>query len=57
MGGVRTTYGSPIYREHVPSVSDATVARLEANGAIPIAKSNVTEWAGGHTFNPVFGTA
>ena len=56
VGGVRTTYGSPIYREHVPGVSDATVARLEANGAIPIAKSNVPEWAGGHTFNPVFGT-
>ena len=56
VGGVRTTYGSPIYRDHVPGVSDATVARLEANGAIPIAKSNVPEWAGGHTFNPVFGT-
>ncbi len=31
------------------------MARLERNGAIPIAKSNVPEWAGGHTFNPVFG--
>ena len=56
VGGVRTTYGSPIFREHVPGFSDATVARLEANGAIPIAKSNVPEWAGGHTFNPGFGT-
>jgi len=56
VGGVRTTYGSPIYKDHVPGVSDATVARLETNGAIPIAKSNVPEWAGGHTFNPVFGT-
>ena len=56
VGGVRTTYGSPIYRDHVPGFSDATVARLETNGAIPIAKSNVPEWAGGHTFNPVFGT-
>ena len=54
--GVRTTYRSPIYRGHVPGVSDATVARIEENGAIPIAKSNVPEWAGGHTFNPVFGT-
>jgi len=56
VGGVHTTYGSPIYKDNVPGVSDATVARLETNGAIPIAKSNVPEWAGGHTFNPVFGT-
>ena len=56
VGGVRTTYGSPIYTDNVPGFSDATVARLETNGAIPIAKSNVPEWAGGQTFNPVFGT-
>jgi len=56
VSGVRTTYGSPIFSDHVPSESDATIALLEQNGAIPIAKSNVPEWAGGHTFNPVFGT-
>ena len=55
VGGVRTTYGSPLYAQHVAPQSDFTVARLEANGAIPIAKSNVPEWAGGHTVNPVFG--
>ena len=55
VGGVRTTYGSPIYAENVPEKSDATVCHLENNGAIPIAKSNVPEWAGGHTFNPLFG--
>jgi len=55
VGGVRTTYGSPIYADYVPATSDATVSRLEENGAIPIAKSNVPEWAGGHTFNPVNG--
>lgn len=55
VAGVRTTYGSPIYANHVAKESDATVARLERNGAIPIAKSNVPEWAGGHTFNPVHG--
>ena len=55
VGGVRTTYGSPIFADNVAGTSDATVARLERNGAIPIAKSNVPEWAGGHTFNPVFG--
>jgi len=56
VSGVRTTYGSPIFSDHIPSESDATIALLEQNGAIPIAKSNVPEWAGGHTFNPVFGT-
>ena len=55
IGGVRTTYGSPIFTDYVPEKSDATVSRLEANGAIPLAKSNVPEWAGGHTFNPVNG--
>jgi amidase len=55
VGGVRTTYGSPLYTGNVAHISDATVARLERNGAIPVAKSNVPEWAGGHTFNPVFG--
>jgi amidase len=43
IGGVRTTYGSPIFADHIASISDATVARLERNGAIPIAKTNVPE--------------
>lgn len=55
VGGVRTTYGSPLFADYVPEHSDATIARLEANDALPIAKSNVPEWAGGHTFNEVFG--
>ena len=56
VGGAPTTYGSPLYADYVPEQSDATVQTLELNGAIPIAKSNVPEWAGGHTFNPVYGT-
>ena len=56
VGGAPTTYGSPLYADYVPEQSDATVQTLEGNGAIPIAKSNVPEWAGGHTFNPVYGT-
>ena len=56
VGGVKTTYGSPLFADHIAGRSDATVAQLEKNGAIPVAKSNVPEWAGGHTFNPVFGT-
>ena len=50
-----TTYGSPIFSKNVVKKSDATVRQLETNGAIGIAKSNVPEWAGGHTFNPVNG--
>lgn len=55
VGGVRTTNGSPIFADFVPEVSDHTVATLEANGAIPIAKSNIPEFAGANTFNTVFG--
>jgi amidase len=55
VGGQLTTYGSPIFAEHRPSEDDRTVATLRANGAIPLAKSNVPEFAGSHTFNPVWG--
>ena len=55
VSGVKTTYGSPLFKENIPNQSDATVMMLESRGALPIAKSNVPEWAGGHTYNPVFG--
>lgn len=54
--GVRTTWGSPIYADHVPQRSDHVVERIEANGGIVYAKSNTPEFgAGGSTFNEVFG--
>ena len=52
---VPTTYGSTIFRNNIPKASDCTIKLLERNGANPVAKSNVPEWAGGHTFNPVHG--
>ncbi len=56
VAGVRTTYGSPIYADHVPERSGILVERLEANGAIVLAKSNTPEFgAGANTFNEVFG--
>jgi amidase len=56
VAGVRTTYGSPIYADHVPARSDILVERLEANGGIVLAKSNTPEFgAGANTFNEVFG--
>ncbi len=56
VAGVRTTYGSPIFRDHVPAKSHPLVERIERKGGIVIAKSNTPEFgAGGSTFNEVFG--
>ena len=56
VAGVRTTYGSPIFADHVPDKSHPLVERIERNGGIVIAKSNTPEFgAGGSTFNEVFG--
>lgn len=56
VAGVRTTFGSPIFRDHVPDRSHPVVQRIEALGGIVVAKSNTPEFgAGGATFNEVFG--
>jgi amidase len=55
VGGQRTTFGSPIFAESIAQANDHTVATLEASGGIFMAKSNVPEFAGSNTFNPVFG--
>lgn len=56
VAGVRTTYGSPVFADHVPDASDILVERLERNGAVVIGKSNTPEFgAGANTFNEVFG--
>lgn len=55
VAGQLTTCGSPIYANRIAGADDRTVATLRANGAIPLAKSNVPEFAGSHTFNPVWG--
>ncbi|MBP2364532.1 amidase [Pseudonocardia parietis] len=55
--GWRTTYGSPLFAEHVPETDELVVERIRRAGAVPIGKTNVPEFAAGsHTFNPVFGT-
>ncbi len=54
--GIRTTYGSPIYRDHVPDADALLVERVRAAGAVTIGKSNTPEFgAGSQTFNPIFG--
>jgi amidase len=55
VGGQPTTFGSPIFAQSIAPVNDYTVDTLEASGAIFMAKSNVPEFAGSNTFNPVFG--
>src|SRR5438067_11388627 len=56
VAGVRTTYGSPIFADHVPDRSNTLVERLERRGGIVVAKSNTPEFgAGGNTCNEVFG--
>jgi amidase len=54
--GLRTTYGSPLFADHVPDTDSEIVRRVLAAGAIRIGKTNVPEFAtGSHTFNRVFG--
>ena len=54
--GVRTTYGSPIFAEHIPQQDMLIVERLKQAGAISVGKTNTPEFgAGSQTFNEVFG--
>jgi amidase len=54
--GLRTTWGSPLFADHVPAKDDLVAARLRASGAVIAAKTNVPEWGqGSHSFNPIFG--
>ena len=54
--GIRTTRGSPFYRDHVPTSDALIVTRIRAAGAVTIGKTNTPEFgAGSQTFNTVFG--
>ena len=54
--GVRTTQGSPIFKDVISAQSDVVVERIEQNGGVIYAKTNTPEFgAGAHTFNEVFG--
>lgn len=55
--GVRTTYGSPPYANHVPDADSPLVAGIKATGMVPIGKTNTPELgSGSQTFNAVLGT-
>jgi aspartyl-tRNA(Asn)/glutamyl-tRNA(Gln) amidotransferase subunit A len=54
--GLRTTYGSILFADHVPDRTAESVARLEAAGYVNVGKTNLHEFAYGITsYNPHFG--
>lgn len=54
--GIRTTRGSPFYRDHVPTQDALIVMRIRQAGAITVGKTNTPEFgAGSQTFNTIFG--
>jgi amidase len=54
--GIRTTFGSPLFKNYVPTADDLVVERMRRAGAIIIGKTNTPEFgAGSQTFNTVFG--
>jgi amidase len=54
--GIRTTYGSPFFRDNIPTRDAPIVTRIRNAGAITVGKTNTPEFgAGSQTFNPVFG--
>jgi amidase len=54
--GIRTTWGSPIFKDFIPKADGIIVERLRRAGAVLIGKTNVPEFGlGSNTYNPVFG--
>ena len=45
--GIRTTWGSPIYKDRVPDRDSTVVARLHSAGAVLLGKLATGEFAGG----------
>tara|TARA_Y100000814_G_scaffold283730_1_gene249949 strand:- start:358 stop:1776 length:1419 start_codon:yes stop_codon:yes gene_type:complete len=53
---LRTTYGSPLYKDNIPEIDGLIVQRLKDAGAVTLGKTNTPEFgAGSQTFNQVFG--
>ena len=56
VAGLRTTFGSPLYKDYVPDEDALVVRRLRDAGAVVMGKTNTPEFAaGGNTWNDVFG--
>lgn len=55
--GIRTTFGSPLFKDNIPKQDAISVERIKNQGAIIIGKTNTPEFGlGSNTYNPVFGT-
>lgn len=53
----RSTFGSVLFKDHLPAADELVVSRVRDAGAVIVAKTNVPEFAAGsHTFNRIFGT-
>ncbi len=56
VAGLRTTYGSTLFRDHVPAHDELIVQATRRAGAIVLGKTNTPEWgAGANTRNAVYG--
>jgi amidase len=54
--GIRSTSGSPILKDFIPTADSLVVERMRKAGAIFIGKTNTPEFGlGSHTYNPVYG--
>jgi amidase len=54
--GIRTTFGSPLFKDNVPTEDNIVVERMRLAGAIIVGKTNTPEFgAGSQTFNTIFG--
>ncbi len=56
VAGLRTTYGSTLFSDHVPTRDELIVQAARQAGAIVLGKTNTPEWgAGANTRNAVYG--
>jgi amidase len=54
--GIRTTFGSALFADHVPEADAIWVERMRAAGAVTVGKTNLPEFAAGsQTYNALFG--
>ncbi|HSA55404.1 MAG TPA: amidase [Gemmatimonadaceae bacterium] len=54
--GIRTTMGSPFFRDQVPDADAPIITLIRNAGALTLGKTNTPEFgAGSHTFNTIFG--
>ena len=54
--GLRTTYGSLLYKDNVPEADERVIAAVRAEGGVVIGKTNTPEFgAGANTTNRVYG--